>query len=590
MHTFAVKEKDFYLDNQPFKILSGAIHYFRIHPTDWRHSLHNLKALGFNTVETYLPWNLHEKNENVFLFEDNLDVVKFVQTAQEEGLFVILRPSPYICAEWELGGLPAWLLQKDCRVRSSDPNYLKYVNRYYEHLFKLLVPLQITHGGPVLMMQVENEYGSYGEDKDYLRALAQMMQDKGVEVPLFTSDGAWHATLEAGSLVTDGILETGNFGSKATENFENILAFQKQKGVSQPLMCMEFWDGWFNRWGEPIVTRDQDEMVEALEEVVKQASVNLYMFHGGTNFGFMNGCSARGTHDLHQITSYDYGAPLDEQGNPTEGYYKIQAMLKRLFPEIKQTKPWVKESMQVSDISLVDKVSLFEVVEQIADKQTFKYPVSMDEAGQFYGYMLYQTTTKRDIVEEKYRIIDGRDRAQFFLNEELQATQYQEEIGEEILTKQPYEQNEVAILMENMGRVNYGAKLLADTQEKGIRTGVMSDIHFILDWNQYALDFSRIGAIDFNKAWKEGVPGFYKYNFELTEVLDSNLDLSGFGKGVVFVNGFNVGRFWNKGPIKSLYIPHGLFKLGENEIIIFETEGIYQDKINLVRHKVIEQL
>lgn len=590
MHTFAVKEKDFYLDEKPFKILSGAVHYFRIHPADWRHSLHNLKALGFNTVETYIPWNMHEKIENDFNFREGLDVVKFIQTAQEEGLFVIVRPSPYICAEWELGGLPAWLLQKDCRVRSSDPRYLEYVSRYYQHLFKLLCPLQITNGGPILMMQVENEYGSYGEDKDYLKALAKMMKDNGVDVALFTSDGAWHATLEAGSLVEEGILETGNFGSKATENFENILAFQKEKGVSQPLMCMEFWDGWFNRWGEPIVTRDQDEMVEALEEVVKQASVNLYMFHGGTNFGFMNGCSARGTHDLHQITSYDYGAPLDEQGNPTEGYYKIQAMIHRLFPEIKQEQPWIKESMQVSDIELVDKVSLFEVIDQIADKQTFKYPVSMDKAGQSYGYMLYQTTTKRDIVEEKYRIIDGRDRAQFFLNQELQATQYQEEIGEEILVKQPFEINEVSILMENMGRVNYGAKLLADTQEKGIRTGVMSDIHFVLNWSQYALDFERIGAIEFNHAWKEGVPGFYKYKFELNETLDSNLDLSGFGKGLVFVNGFNIGRFWNKGPIKSLYIPHGLFNLGENEIIIFETEGIYQDKINLVRHKVIEQL
>ena len=176
------------------------------------------------------------------------------------------------------------------------------------------------------------------------------------------------------------------------------------------------------------------------------------------------------------------------------------------------------------------------------------------------------------------------------LNQELKKTQYQEEIGEEIVVKQPHDTNEVAILMENMGRVNYGAKLLADTQEKGIRTGVMSDLHFILNWTQYALEFENLKAIDFNKAWKEGVPGFYRYKLDLTTCLDTNLDLSGFGKGVVFVNGVNIGRFWNKGPIKSLYIPHGLFKSGENEIIIFETEGIYKDQINFVNHKVIEQL
>ena len=503
MTTFEIKE-DFLLNGEPFKILSGAIHYFRVHPTDWYHSLYNLKALGFNTVETYVPWNLHETKEGEFTFAGLADLEKFIQTAAELDLYVILRPTPYICAEWEFGGLPAWLLQKDCRIRSSDPKFLAYVRRYYEVLMEKVVPLQFTHGGPILMMQIENEYGSYGEDKAYLKAIKELMEDLGVNVPLFTSDGSWLATLKAGSMIEEGVLPTGNFGSKGKQNFAELKKFQKAHGKTWPLMCMEFWDGWFNRWAEPIVTRETDELVEALREVLELGSVNLYMFHGGTNFGFMNGCSARGTLDLPQITSYDYGAPLDEQGNPTEKYYAMQKMVHELFPEIKQKEPLVKASLSVEQIPLASKVSLFEVLDDISEKVTTKYPQTMEELDQSYGYLLYRTKVQRDAQEERYRIIDGRDRAKVYLNGEHVVTQYQEKIGEDIFVQPPFEENELTILMENMGRVNYGHKLLADTQRKGIRQGVMSDLHFILDWEQYALAFDQPLTLDYTKAWQEG--------------------------------------------------------------------------------------
>ncbi len=302
---------NFLLDQKPFKILSGAIHYFRVHPDDWHHSLYNLKALGFNTVETYVPWNVHEPEKGRFNFQGQLDLERFLQIAQDLGLYAIVRPSPFICAEWEFGGLPAWLLTEDMRIRSSDPRFIEAVAAYYDELLPHLTPRLLDRGGNILMMQVENEYGSYGEDKAYLRAVRDLMIERGVTCPLFTSDGPWRATLEAGTLIDEDLLVTGNFGSRADENFASMKEFFQEHDKKWPLMCMEFWDGWFNRWKEPIITRDPEELAEAVHEVLKQGSINLYMFHGGTNFGFMNGCSARGTIDLPQVTSYDYDALLN---------------------------------------------------------------------------------------------------------------------------------------------------------------------------------------------------------------------------------------------------------------------------------------
>lgn len=586
MTTFEIKE-EFLLNGEPFKILSGAIHYFRVHPDAWYHSLYNLKALGFNTVETYVPWNIHEKEEGNFTFNGFGDVGAFIKLAEEIGLYVILRPTPYICAEWEFGGLPAWLLEKNCHIRSSDPKFLAFVRRYYEALMAQVVPLQVTHGGPILMMQVENEYGSYGEDKEYLKAIKQIMEECGVNVPFFTSDGSWLATLRAGSMVEEGVLPTGNFGSRGKENFAELKKFYESFDKQWPLMCMEFWDGWFNRWGEPIVTRETDELVSALKEVLEIGSVNLYMFHGGTNFGFMNGCSARGTRDLPQITSYDYGAPLDEQGNPTEKYDAIQKMVHELFPKIAQMEPLIKESIEILNVPLVNQVSLVEVLDEISEKKVTKYPQSMEKIGQNYGYIFYRTQVRRDAKEEYYRIIDARDRAQLYLNGQHITTQYQEQIGERIDVELTKEMNQLDILIENMGRVNYGHKLLADTQRKGIRQGVMSDLHFILDWEQYRLSFDQERTIDFSKEWQAGQPAFYQYQFHLEDVADTFVNLQDFGKGIVLVNGHHIGRFWNKGAQQSLYIPKGFLKT-ENEVIVFETEGIYSEHLNFTKQPLYD--
>ncbi|WP_430602987.1 beta-galactosidase [Enterococcus sp. DIV0724b] len=580
MHTFEVKE-DFLLDGKPYKIMSGAIHYFRIRPEEWYHSLYNLKALGFNTVETYIPWNLHEQEEGKFDFTEHLDIQKFVYLAQDLGLFVILRPSPYICAEWEFGGLPAWLLNDlDMRIRSSDPLFIEKVANYYEKLFQQISPLQVDQGGPVIMMQLENEYGSYGEDKEYLLAMYNLMRKNQVNVPLFTSDGAWDEAQTSGMFLEKDILSTGNFGSKAKENFTQLRNLHQRHGKKWTLMCMEFWDGWFNRWGEEIIKRDPEELADAVGEVLELGSINLYMFHGGTNFGFMNGCSARGRKDLPQITSYDYDALLDEQGNPTEKFFAVQRKVHALFPDIKQSEPLRKSVLEPAVAQLKEKVSLFSVVELISQHKSSKYPENMEKLNQNYGYVLYRAKISKHSDEEFIRVIDASDRVHVFLNQAKIATQYRDEIGEKIFCHPNEARNQLDILVENMGRVNYGHKLLADTQRKGIRTGVMADLHFICEWDQYNIDFSKLDDIDYKQPWIEGTPAFYRYEFAVENPADTFIDLQKFGKGVVMINGFNLGRFWNVGPTLSLYVPASVLKTGANEIIVFETEGEWASELN----------
>lgn len=590
MVKFEIKE-DFLLDDKPFKILSGAIHYFRVPRGSWGHSLYNLKALGFNTVETYVAWNVHEKKPGEFDFTGQNDLSAFLTEAKKQGLYAIVRPSPYICAEWEFGGLPAWLLETKAKPRRMDECFLNYVKRYYEHLFQELRPHFSTQGGNILMLQIENEYGSYSEDKAYLKAIKNLMDDEGVDIPYCTSDGPWPACLEAGSLVEEGILPTGNFGSRGPENFAALKAFQEKHGEPHwPLMCMEFWDGWFNRWGEPIVTRETDELVGALRETVRLGSVNLYMFHGGTNFGFMNGCSARLAHDLPQITSYDYGAPLDEQGNPTEKYYAIQRMLKEEFPDLPQGEPKIKENLTPQKLTCEARTNLFEQLDVLGDTVATTYPKTMEALGQGYGYHVYQTMVPKRADEERLRLIDGRDRAQVYWNGEWVATQYQEAIGEDITVPAEEEHNDLWLLMENMGRVNYGHKLLAETQHKGLRQGVMQDLHFVLDWRQTPVDFSRIDQLDYSKAYKPKQPSFSRFILEVLEPKDCFIDLSHFGKGLAIVNGQILGRFWDIGPTLSLYCPGEFLNTGRNIITVFETEGRLSNELAIVSEPVFKEM
>lgn len=581
MNTFQIKEEDFLLNGKKFQILSGAIHYFRIPSQYWEDSLYNLKAMGFNTVETYIPWNIHEPYEGVFDFKGNKNISDFVTKAQEMGLWVILRPSPFICAEWEFGGLPAWLLRyPDLKVRTNTPLFISKVDTYYKQLFKQIDNLQITKGGPVLMMQVENEYGSFGNDNTYLKKIRDLMIKYGATVPLFTADGSWEEALESGSLVEDNILPTGNFGSHSNENLDTMLHFFKKKNKKFPLMCMEFWDGWFNRWGEDIITRDAQDLAEDVKELLKRASINLYMFQGGTNFGFYNGCSARGERDLPQITSYNYDAILTEWGEPTEKFYKIQKVVQELFPDVKTFPPRDRKRDAYKDAKLTGKTSLFFCKEDICSITESVHTLTMEEAGSGYGYILYTTKVKGRGQEQKVKVIQASDRVKFYLNGNYQETQYCEQIGQEILMPFKQGENELQILVENLGRVNYGYKLLSPTQKKGIRSGVMTDIHFESDWKQYAFDLSNINKVPFDRQWQKETPSFYRYEFEAEDIFDTFLDCRNLGKGVIFINGINLGRYWKEGPCVYLFVPGAFLKKGINELIVFETEGNYTETLS----------
>lgn len=579
MKVFEIKE-DFILAGQPLKIISGAIHYFRMTPRQWEDSLYNLKALGANTVETYIPWNIHEPEEGVFDFEGIKNIELFVKKAQELGLMVILRPSVYICAEWEFGGLPAWILnERGIRLRSTDPVFMQKVENYFKVLIPKLAPLQITHGGPVIMMQIENEYGSYGMEKDYLRQTQKLMEKYGIDVPLFTSDGSWSEVLDAGTLIEDDIFVTGNFGSRSKENGQVMREFMEKHNKKWPIMCMEYWDGWFNRWGEPIIKRDAQDLADEVKDMLEIGSLNLYMFHGGTNFGFYNGCSARETMDLPQVTSYDYDALLNESGEPTEKYYAVQKAIKEVCPTAWQSEPRLKQNIALGTYPVTDSVSLFNTKEALVDEPIYSpYPLTMEKASNGYGYMLYSMTLPYYGHENKFKVVEASDRIQIFTDGTWQTTQYQETNGKELMIvgQDNTDTVNVDILIENMGRVNYGFKLNNPTQMKGIRNGVMQDIHFHQGYYHYPVTLTpeELARVDYSAGKNSAQPSFYQVEFELEQIGDTFIDCSNYGKGAVVVNGVNIGRYWNQGPHLSLYCPQDFLNIGKNTVVIFETEGV----------------
>jgi len=588
MKKFEIKE-DFLVDGKPVKLLSGAIHYFRMIPADWEHSLYNLKALGFNTVETYVPWNLHETTEGEFDFEGFKNIAAFINKAAALDLMVIVRPSPYICAEWDFGGLPAWLLNDtDMKVRTTQKKFIEKVDNYYRVLMDILVPLQFTHGGPIIMMQVENEYGSFGNDHHYLRAVKEIMIKYGVDVPLCTSDGGWLQALEAGSICEDDVIPTANFGSDAASNFGALKEFLAIKDKKWPLMCMEFWDGWFNLWNDGIIRRDGQDVANEALEVLKQGSINLYMFHGGTNFGFFNGCTDSNGVDKPQITSYDYDALLTEWGDPTPKYFAVYKIIKEILPNIIQTEPRIKLRKAYGDIALTAKTSLFSNLKNLANKVASTTPLTMEEVGNGYGYVLYRTVVKGFGKSEKIKLIETSDRAHIFKNEELITTQYQNDLGQAVEVMMEAS-NQIDILVENLGRVNYGPRIYAPSQRKGIRSGMMVDIHYHSQWENYALALDNVDDVDFELPWSEKTPAFYKYEFTATEYKDCFLDVSELGKGVVFINGFNLGRYWNVGPTQYLYIPGDLLK-ANNTLVVFETEGNMTNTLQLVDAPIYSEI
>ena len=571
MANLTYEGKRFYMDGKPFTIISGAIHYFRVPREYWRDRLLKLKECGFNTVETYTCWNLHEPKEGVFDFSGMLDIEAYIDLATELGLYVILRPGPYICAEWDLGGLPSWLLKyENMTLRCMDDGYLSRVRPYYEQLLSRIRPRLAKNGGNIIMLQVENEYGSYGNDKEYLDHVLGIYRELDCDCLYFTSDGPTYTMLNGGTI--PGCLSVANFGSKPEEACRMMYEYRPD----QPFMCGEYWDGWFDHWGEGHHKRPTEEIVSDFKTFMDNDwSINVYMFHGGTNFGFMNGANHKGVYEP-TITSYDYGALLTEAGDRTDAYYAFRDILvKKYGDSVPPITAKESEKAAYGKVELTEIAPLFNNLDSVSTHFKSASAKYMEDLDQSYGYILYRTTVKGPNDGWPLTFDHLHDRAQVFVDGELRATYMRScpTVPSELSLKLGYgEEHQVDILVENMGRINYGVKLLDKKGALGIRFG--QQYHF--GWDMYTLPFTDLSPLEFTRlAGRAKLPAFLKGSLNISgQPKDTFLRTDGFGKGFVTVNGFNLGRYYEIGPTKTLYVPAPLLREGENEVIVFETDRI----------------
>ncbi|AZN39288.1 glycoside hydrolase family 35 protein [Paenibacillus albus] len=586
MHSFSIEKSGFVYDGEPIRLLSGAMHYFRTVPAYWKDRLLKLKACGLNTVETYIPWNLHEPKEGEFHFEGIADAAAFVELAGSLGLHVIVRPSPYICSEWEFGGLPAWLLANPyIQLRCSHPAFLAKVDAYYDELIPRLAPLLCTNGGPIIAVQVENEYGSYGNDAKYLAHLKDGLIKRGIDVPLFTSDGPTDALLQGGSV--PGVLSTVNFGSDAVSAFAKLRKYQPDG----PLMCMEFWNGWFDHWGEPHHTRGALDAAGVLDDMLKAgASVNFYMFHGGTNFGYYNGanCQEPDRYDP-TITSYDYDAMLNEAGEPTDKYFAARDVIARYMPLGELELPPAIAKQAYGRVELAEQAVLFEQLNAISAPTQSVTPLPMERLGQQHGFILYSTRISGPRPAEQLYLHDVRDRALIFLDGVYQGVIERAPVPQSVTITVPEGGSKLDILVENMGRINYGPYL---KDHKGITEGVRLGFQYLFDWTIRPLPLEELSHLTFagGDARVAAGPKFYRGKLQVEgSPADTFLDMQGWTKGVVFLNGFNLGRYWNKGPQRTLYVPAPLLREGDNELVIFELHGTDQSAVYFTDSSILDQ-
>lgn len=566
-HTFSWNDTDFLLDGKRFLIRSGEMHHERIPAPYWRHRLKMAKAMGLNTVCAYLFWNHIEPEPGQWNFKGQVDVAAYCKIAHEEGLKVILRPGPYSCAEWEFGGFPYWLLKHDgIQLRTRDPYYLAAVKKYLSAVGKELAPLQWTRGGPIIMVQVENEYGSYGSDKEYIGIVAQDLRDAGFEVPLFTCDGPSQLPNDT----RDDLFCAVNFGGNPEPHFKALRDI-RPKG---PLICAEFYPGWFDSWGGKHHTGSVEGVVKDLKVMLDHnASFSIYMAHGGTSFGFNSGANCPPFSP--QSTSYDYDAPINENGEATPKFHALRELFgKYLLPG--ETLPPIPTAIPVGALKQIRLSEFASLVDNLPKPKRSPKPLTFEDLSQAYGAVLYRTSVpagpacrlKVDEVHDYAVVsIDGNrigviDRRRGKNTLDLPAR------------KKP---TSLDLLIEAMGRVNYGSFI---HDKKGL-VGSASltngeETVPLKDWQIFGLPFDDafLKKLKFEKATGRG-PGVYRGFLEVAEPKDAFLDVSNWNKGLVWVNGHNLGRFWSIGPQQTMYLPGCWLKKGKNEILILD----YGDKV-----------
>lgn len=587
-----IKSKKFYMDSKPFDIYSGAMHYFRTVPEYWEDRLTKLKAAGFNTVETYVCWNLHEKKPGEFDFSGILDIEKYLEIAQKVGLYAIVRPGPYICAEWDFGGLPAWLLKdKNMQIRCMYPDYLKCVERFYKKLLPRLVPHLESHGGNIIAMQVENEYGSYGNDKDYLRYVEKLTRDCGIDCLLFTSDENTNNMISGGSL--PDIYKVLNFGSRSRTAFNVLKGFENDG----PNMCGEFWCGWFDHWRDKHHTRNSLEIVNEIKGFIDNgASFNIYMFHGGTNFGFTAGANHNQGHGYEPtVTSYDYCAMLTEWGDYTPAYHAVRKLLCEKQGIEPPELPESPKLQSIGKVELTETASLFENLDNIGEKHHVPVPEGMEYFGQNFGLIYYETTLKGNYNASPMYVKNVHDFAEVYFDGEkktsIDRTLYSVEgkttLKDVIFKKKKGEsspflmpalsgERKIGVLVDTMGRVNYGGNML---DRKGI-SDIYLGIQRLMNYDVWTLPLDNLDKLKYSSSVKKDEPVFLKGSFKTDSKADCFIHLDGFNRGCVYINGFNLGRFWKVGPQKSLYIPGTLLK-DENEIIVFNIGGYSKPTVSI---------
>lgn len=561
-HTFGVEQDHFVLDGKPFEILSGEMHYARIPRAYWRDRIRMAKAMGLNTIATYVFWNVHEPSPGVYDFSGNADLVAFLRTVQEEGMYVILRAGPYSCAEWEFGGYPAWLMadpKMTTALRTNDPAFMVPVERWMKRLGQETANLQLSRGGPILAVQVENEYGNFGADKVYLAHMKDIFLKAGfTDSLLYTTDPT--RGLEHGSL--EGTFAAVNFGVGRAEPGLAALAALRP---GQPLLAAEYWPGWFDHWGQPHITRPVEPQLKDLDYILsKKASVNLYMFHGGTSFGFMSGSSWTNNQFLPDVTSYDYDAPLDEAGHPTEKYYAYRKVFEKYAGKPLPAVPAVPPVIEVPSFSLQESASLWENLPAARQSQE---PKPMEFFGQSYGFILYRTKL-HGTVHGPLALGGLNDYALVYLNGELQGTLDRRLKQDQLILDSPSTDAQLDILVENSGRIN--STRMMRQENKGI-TAATLDGKPLLNWQVFSLPMDKLDSIHYKSAPVAG-PAFYHGQFQLKEVGDTFLDVRSLGKGAVWINGHALGRYWNIGPQETLYVPGPWLKKGRNEVVVFDLQ------------------